>query len=84
MFSLRDYIKDGFIKAVGKMSDYQIILSSAGYLEKGVLQESDLEEINLAIQKQYEVSKTVNEETEIIEIPQEDELKEIDISTIKE
>ena len=53
MFKLRDFIKDGFIKAVGKMADYQIILNAAGWFEKGVLLEEDLEEIQGAINAQY-------------------------------
>lgn len=52
MFSLRDFIKNGFIKAVGKMADYQIILNAVGWLEKGVLTESDLAEIQMAIEAQ--------------------------------
>ena len=67
MFSLREFIKKGFLNAVGKMSDYQIILNSAGYLEKGVLTEDDLAEINEEIEKQYaveEVPEEVIEETE--------------------
>ena len=42
MFSLRNFVKTGFLKAVGKMSDYQIILNAAGWNEKGVLTEDDL------------------------------------------
>ena len=53
MFSLKDFVKNGFIKAVGKMADYQIILNAAGWHEKGVLAESDLEEIQSAIDSQY-------------------------------
>jgi len=53
MFSLKDFVKNGFIKAVGKMADYQIILNAAGWHEKGVLAESDLEEIQAEIDKQY-------------------------------
>lgn len=70
MFNFREYIKKGFLNAVGKMSDYQIILNSAGYLEKGVLTEDDLSEINEAIEKQYiveEVPEEVIEETPIVE-----------------
>ena len=66
MFNFREYIKKGFLNAVGKMSDYQIILNSAGYLEKGVLTEDDLSEINEAIEKQYIVEE-VPEETPIVE-----------------
>ena len=49
MFSLASFIKNGFIAAVGKMADYQIILNAAGWFEKGVLSESDLVEIQTAI-----------------------------------
>lgn len=49
MFSLREFIKKGLLEAVGEMADYQIILNAAGWLEKGVLVESDLAEIQVAI-----------------------------------
>ena len=45
MFSLKNFIKKGLLDAVGKMADYQIILNAAGWHEKGVLDESDLAEI---------------------------------------
>ncbi|MBQ1183149.1 MAG: hypothetical protein IIX60_01735 [Clostridia bacterium] len=53
MFNLNEFIKSGFIKAVGKMADYQIVLNAAAWLEKGVLTESDLAEIQTKIDKQY-------------------------------
>lgn len=53
MFNLRDFIKKGLLSAVGNMADYQVILNAAGWLEKGVLTEEDLEEINGAIEAQY-------------------------------
>ena len=49
MFNLGSFIKNGFIAAVGRMADYQIILNAAGWFEKGVLTESDLAEIQTAI-----------------------------------
>lgn len=55
MFSLRNFVKTGFLKAVGGMSDYQIILNAAGWNEKGVLTEDDLAEIQTAIEAQYPV-----------------------------
>lgn len=61
MFNLREYIKKGFLNAVGKMADYQIILNSTGYFEKGVLTEEDLAEINTAIEKQYVVDEVIEE-----------------------
>ena len=60
MFNLNEFIKNGFIKAVGKMADYQIILNAAGWFEKGVLIESDLVEIQNAIDAQYiETEETI-------------------------
>lgn len=49
MFSLREFIKKGLLEAVGEMADYQIILNAAGWFDKGVLDESDLAEIQAAI-----------------------------------
>lgn len=53
MFNLRDFVKRGLINAVGKMADYQVILNSAAWLEKGVLTEDDLSDIQAAIDAQY-------------------------------
>lgn len=53
MFSLKQFIKSGFLAAVGRMADYQIILNAAGWLEKGVLDEADLMEIQQAIDAQH-------------------------------
>lgn len=52
-FTLRGFIKRGLLSAVGKMADYQIILNSVGWMEKGVLSEDDLMEIQAAIDAQY-------------------------------
>ena len=51
MFSFSVFIKSGFIAAVGKMADYQIILNAAGWFEKVVLSENDLSEIQIAIEE---------------------------------
>lgn len=61
MFSLREFIKNGLLDAVGKMADYQVILNAAGWMEKGVLSEADLAEIQTRIEAQYmaEVSEDV-------------------------
>jgi hypothetical protein len=53
MFSLKEFIKKGFIEAVGKMADYQIRLNAVGWFEKGVFDENDLAEIGSAIDAQY-------------------------------
>ena len=60
MFSLKEFVKSGLLKAIGKMADYQVILNAAGWLEKGVLDETDLAEIDTAISSQY---PTEQEET---------------------
>ena len=78
MFNLATFIKGGFIAAVGKMADYQIILNAAGWFEKGVLSESDLAEIQTVIDDknariaaeeaaQIEEVETVAEEQEVSE-----------------
>ena len=53
MFSLREFVKSGLVKAVGKMADYQVILNAVGWHEKGVLEETDLAEIQALIEAQY-------------------------------
>ena len=62
MFNLREFIKTGLTKAIGKMADYQVILNATGWYEKNVLLEEDLAEINAQIEAQY-----ATEETEITE-----------------
>ena len=64
MFSLGEFIKKGLLSAVGHMADYQVILNAAGWHEKGVLAESDLAELNAAIEAQYAVP---TEEVEVVE-----------------
>ena len=61
MFDLREFVKNGFLKAVGKMPDYQIILNAAGGLEKGVLTEDDLAEIEAAIEARHPVEDEMGE-----------------------
>lgn len=61
MFSLKEFIKSGLLKAIGYMADYQVILNAAGWLEKGVLDEADLAEIQVAIEAQYPAEEEVGE-----------------------
>lgn len=72
-FSLKDFLKKGFLSAIGKMADYQIIINAAGWYDKGVLDDNDLAEIQVAIDAQY-----IIEETEMVE-ELEDEMVETDI-----
>jgi hypothetical protein len=58
---LREFIKDGYLKAVGKMEDYKVILGAITYFDKGILKEGDLKEISEAINKQYETSEEITE-----------------------
>ena len=67
MFSFREFIKKGFLSAVGNMADYQIILNASGYFEKGVLTEEDLAEINAKIEAQYFVPEPEEIPAEITE-----------------
>ena len=70
MFNLASFSKNGFIAAVGKMADYQIILNAAGWFEKGVLNETDLAEIQAAIDEKnarIEAERVAAEEAEQIE-----------------
>lgn len=61
MFSLREFVKKGFLDAIGKMANYQIILNAAGWHEKGVLTEEDLSEINQAMENYVPEVETENE-----------------------
>ena len=61
MFSLKEFIKKGLLDAVGKMADYQVILNAAGWMEKGVLDEADLAEINEKIDAQHRADENVTE-----------------------
>lgn len=51
MFSLREFIKSGFIQAISNKPDYEIKLKSADWFAKGVLTEEDLAEIETAMTK---------------------------------
>ena len=71
MFNLGSFIKSGFISAVGKMADYQIILNAAGWFEKGVLSEADLAEIQTVIDEKnarLEAERLAAEETADISV----------------
>ena len=77
MFNLASFIKNGFIAAVGRMAEYQILLNAAGWFEKGVLTESDLSEIQSKIDEKNarlaaeEAAKA--EESEVITEQEESE-----------
>lgn len=58
MFNLREFLNRGFMDAVGKMADYQLILNAAGWLDKGVLTEEDLAELQAAIDAKNNTEQT--------------------------
>lgn len=57
MFTLKEFIKKGLIEAVGNMPDYKIRLSAAGWLEKDVLTEADLVDVDAVIEGQYKTEE---------------------------
>lgn len=57
MFSFREFVKQGFLRAIGRQPDYWIMLNAAGYADKGVLTMEDLAEIEAAINLQYAEAK---------------------------
>ena len=64
MFSLKEFLKKGFMNAVGKMADYQIILNAAGWYDKGVLDDDDLVDIQAEIDKMNFSEENVEEDAE--------------------
>lgn len=50
MFNMRAFVKAGLMSAIGSMADYQVILTSATWHEKGVLTEDDLAEIQATLE----------------------------------
>lgn len=72
MFSLRDFIKKGLIESIGKEPNYKVIMNTVGWLDKGVLEEIDVEEINSLlyptedseITETTEPAETINSESE--------------------
>lgn len=48
-FSLHNFVMTGLRDAVGKLSDYAVVLNALGWMEKGVLTEADLAELQALI-----------------------------------
>lgn len=55
-FSLHDFLMNGFRSAIGNLPEYKIYANAAGWLEKGVLNEHDLEEIQGLIDEKNAMS----------------------------
>lgn len=60
-FSFKDCLKNALIQAIGSKPDFEIILAAAKWVEKGVLVEADVEEIQAAIDEQYAVKEATEE-----------------------
>lgn len=68
MFSLRDFILNGLLSAIGRMDDYKIMLNAAGWQDKGVLELEDLAMIEV---KLAEYNEAIKAEQEAIKAEQE-------------
>ena len=66
-FSFKDCLKNALVQAVGSKPDFEIILAASDWVERKVLVEADVEEIQAAIDKQYVVADTSSDETEVTE-----------------
>lgn len=75
MFNLREFVKEGLLKAIGIQSDYWVMLTAANWFNKGVLKEADMIEIQEKINEKNTPVEPVEEaaETEVIEEPTENE-----------
>ena len=59
MFNLKNFIKMGLLDAVGNKPVYWVVDNAAGWYDKGVLDESDLAEINAKIEEQNPVEEVI-------------------------
>lgn len=77
MFSLREFVKTGLLKAIGIQSDYWVMLTAANWFQKGVLEENDMLEIQTKIdEKNIPVEEVVVEDNEVVE----DSIEENEVS----
>lgn len=68
-FKLNVYAKESLIEAIGNLPSYEIKMTSLDWLEKGILLEEDLAEIQSAIDRQNIVMSAI--EMQNIVIPEE-------------
>lgn len=62
-FSFKECMKKALIQAVGKKPDYEIIIAAGEWLKLKKFTETDIAEIQAAIDAQYAVEETATEET---------------------
>ena len=58
---LRNFVMKSLKSAIGNMPDYWVLNNALGWYDKGVLAESDLEEIQKEIDAQYAVEEEATE-----------------------
>lgn len=75
MFNLREFVKQGLLKAIGIQSDYWVMLTSANWYSKGVLTDEDMIEIQEAINEKN-IEKELTEDI----IENEENTEEIELS----
>ncbi len=80
MFSLRNFVKTGLIKAIGIQSDYWVMLTAANWFQKGVLEEIDM----IEIQEKIDEKNTPVEEVQIEEPVEEDSTEAAEESEVSE
>lgn len=56
MFSLKDFIMKGIRGMIGQEPDYKVIEIASGWLDKGVLTENDLADIDTLLTSQNNTS----------------------------
>ena len=64
VFSLHDFIMKGLRDAVGHLADYAVILNAVGWMEKDVLTEADLAELQELIDQKNAPAPEPEEEPE--------------------
>jgi hypothetical protein len=67
IFNARDFLKGGLIGAIGYKPDFKIKLDAMEWYKCGYLEDSDLAEIQQAIDNQYIELETPIEEEVVIE-----------------
>lgn len=64
MFSIREFVKKGFLDGIGKQPDFWIRQNASGWYRDGILTAEDLAEIDAKIEAQYQVEESVEETPE--------------------
>lgn len=63
-FNRHDFILKALLDAIGKQSDYWVMLNADAYYEKGILTDDDMQTIYEAIEAQYPAEEEAEAEAE--------------------